>query len=112
MKTKFALSLLLVGLAVAPLTFSGCANNKPTPEAVAFLSFKSTWTATHAAYAQWCERVVQGKVTAAQEEQADNAWNLFRVTFRTALVEASGNMTAVPPDNLKAQANQVLALTR
>lgn len=111
MKRIIALCLLACSMAITvPLFTQGCATQ--TKEAQTFQTFKTTWTTAHAAYAQWCERVVQGKVTAAQEEQADNAWSLFRATFKAALLAASGNMAAAPPVNLQASANRVLELTK
>jgi len=102
---------LLVFAPLAPVILTqGCATQ--TAEAKTFQTFKATWTTAHAAYAQWCERVVQGKVTAAQEEQADNAWNAFRGTFKAALLADRGNMAAAPTADVKAKADQVLALTK
>lgn len=98
MKTLL-LALLLIG---APAVFqSGCAT-ATTSAAAKFRTFQDTWTVAHSAYAAWCERVVQGKVSKDQELAADRNWNRFRATFKTALTAAGQNWSAASPDNLNA----------
>jgi hypothetical protein len=92
---------------VAPVILAGCSTTD-TREAVTYHSLKDTWNVAHAAYGVFCERVVQGKVTKEQEAQADAAWNLFRSTFRTALVAAGQNWSAAPPPEVNAMADKVV----
>jgi hypothetical protein len=111
-KLKAALALVMV-LALplaATVTFFGCAGCQSatvTQEAATYRTFKDTWTVSHAAYGAFCERVVQGKVTAEQEAQADRMWEAFRSTFRTALVAAGRNWSAPPPTNVTALASEL-----
>jgi hypothetical protein len=106
-KLVLALSLFCLLPVAALVSCSGCKSATTTQEAAVFRSFKDTWAVSHAAYGAFCERVVQGKVTAEQEAQADLMWNTFRSTFRTALVAAGRDWSAPPPTNVTALASQL-----
>lgn len=117
MRTRFTdrILVLFFGAALGAVLLSspGCSMFKsdtaPTKEAVAFRTFQDTWAISHAAYAAYCERVVQGKVTRADELNADRLWNRFRATFKTALVAASQNWNAPPPENVKSLSAELVA---
>ena len=106
------LSLICISafLACSTITFTGCATT--TREAVVYNTFKSTWIVSKTAYASWCERVVQGKVSADAEVEADNAWNKFRSVFSSSFKLANLNWNAPTDDQLVLAQNELLNLLR
>lgn len=104
------LPLLLIGFmlfASAPV-FTGCTLLQNTPkETLVYNTFKSSWTVAHTAYGVWCERVVQGKVSAEQEAAVDSAWNKYRAVFKVTFALANANWSA-PTDASLADAEAQL----
>lgn len=105
--------LLLCGL----LSFGvvGCASLQSTPptrEAVVYYAFRDTWSGAHEAYKGFCELVVLGKVSKADEADVDKAWNRFRVGFKAALLAANNDWSAVTPASVIAQKDDLITLIR
>lgn len=93
-------ALLLCGLSV----FNGCATNqtRPTPQAIVFYSFRSTWDGALQSYTAAQKLSLQGKIKSADMADIDQAWNKFRASFRIAFVAASRDWkSAAPQDVLK-----------
>jgi hypothetical protein len=101
-------------IAVALLTTPGCTTTgtKPTAEAVVFYTFADTWAVAKAAYQGYAELAVQGKVSAADQVDIDKQWNLFRSTFKSALIVANNNWSAVTPEDARKISNDLLTLIR
>jgi hypothetical protein len=99
---------------VAPVIFTiGCQTSAPpTSEAIKFYAFQDTWTTAHAAYQGWCERVVQGQVSAADEREVDELWNKFRAAFKMALIASRQDWTAAAPDDLVKLKNDLIIIIR
>ncbi len=93
----------VVMLALALLSLVGCQTGGDT-----FTAFKDTWTVAHSAYQAHCERVVQGKVSAANEQRVDAAWNNFRTLFKASLQSAQMNWKAAAPTEVQASAKALL----
>lgn len=95
-------SLLILALVISPLAFTGCSllrSDAPvTQSAKTFRTLNDTWTLAFNAYAAFCERVAEKKVTPEQETQADRAWNRFREIYKNALTVAEANKNAAAPD--------------
>ncbi len=89
-------------VALVPV-LTGCATTST------FTTLKDTWTISYAAYRAYCDRVAQGKVTVEQQATADQAWNTFRATFRSAVMAAKNNQNAPVPPEVKAMAEQTTA---
>jgi hypothetical protein len=92
-------------------TFTGCSTPQ-TREAVVFNTFKDTWTVAHAAYQAHCENVVTGKVSKENEIKVDEAWNKFRLAFKTSLALSNQDWSKAPPASLDAAEQQLLRLIR
>lgn len=103
--------LLILALALAPLSFTGCVTPRTT-EAVVFDSFRTTYNAAYSAYTGYLELVVAGKVSKIQEEKVDNAWNNFRAGFSIALQAASNDWNTASPEQVRLLANRLLQLIR
>lgn len=102
-------ALTLIVLAPGCKYFSGATS---TPEAVTFTSFKDVWDASYTAYFEFEKRVVQGKVSKADEAKADNAWNLFRASYKAAFKTANmSNGAPAPDDLLQAKSGLIKLLT-
>jgi len=112
-KINIALCLAFFGV-VLGFTMPGCSLLAPkspvTWEASRYASFRDCWTITLAVYDANMDRRVAGKVSVADAQDIDRAWNLFRAAYRTALAEASGNELAFTPESVKKLANDVLTL--
>ena len=88
----------IIGIAALVLAMVGCETTHP------FTTYKDTWAIAHGAYQIHIERVVQGKVTAGREQQADLAWNQFRAAFKASLQAARMNWEAATPEPLQDKA--------
>jgi len=92
------IAILICAVAIS-IGFVGCQTSAPpTTEAVKFYTFKDTWTAVHSSYQAYCELVVQGKVSKADEAEVDKAWNQFRIGFKAAVMAANNGSRAAPAD--------------
>ena len=109
---KRILSLIVISavLACSTATFTSCSTM--TREAAVYNTFKSTWIVSKTAYGAWCEKVVQGKVSADAEVEADNAWNKFRAVFTTSFKLANLNWDAPTDAQLIDAQNELLNLLR
>jgi hypothetical protein len=103
--------MVALTIMAAPATFTGCGTTG-THEAVVFHSFKDTWTAAHNAYAGFCESVVLGKVSKADEKRADDAWDAFRSAFKVSLRAASTDWSKATPADIQALSRQLIAIVR
>ena len=99
-------------LLCSPVAFVSCSTTTSTKEAVVFRTLKDTWTLTFNAYGAFCERIVQGKVSATDEVAADRAWNRFRATFKAALLIAKDNMSAPAPVDVQTTSGQLILITK
>jgi len=108
----------LLILALCALTLTGCVtvpSTEPTvvnKERAAWLTFSDTWAATKFVYDRYCERAVQGKVSTADQQVIDAAWNSFRALFRAKLLEASQNWAATAPESVRFAGNNVIVLAK
>ena len=108
---KMQTLLLALSLALCPLTFTGCKLFQNTPvETVKYYTFLDSWTLSKAAYDAWCERVVQGKISKADEASVDVAWNKYRTAFLSSLTVARQNWSAPTPANLAVIQRELLKL--
>ena len=106
--SKFFVVLCL--LAFVP----GCSVLNPksplTYEAARFNSFKSVWISTLAVYDFQMDKRVQGKISPADAQDIDAAWNTFRAAYRIALARAGGDENLFTPDEVRKLADDVLIL--
>lgn len=114
---RIGMFFLIASLAIAPVAFTGCGvfgigGKNITKEARVYYSFRDTWTVTHNAYAGWCERVVQGKVSKSDEQTVDKAWNDFRAAFKISFEGASKDWTKATPEDLTVYSQKVLNVIR
>lgn len=100
-----AVALLLAFAPVAVVTQTGCATNRTT-EAKVFDSFKTTYNFAYHAYEGYATLVVQGKVSKADEQKADDAWNKFRNGFKLAFQASSLDWNAITPAEVTLLANE------
>ena len=97
------LLLLMCALPAATIAVgvSGCAWLKNQPaETVKYYTFLDSWTLSKAAYEGWCDRVVLGKVSQADEAAVDTAWNKYRAAFNTSIALARQDWNAITPASL------------
>lgn len=92
----FMLPAATIGVGV-----SGCAWLKNQPaETVKYYTFLDSWTLSKAAYEGWCDRVVLGKISQADEAAVDVAWNKYRAAFNTSIALARQDWNAITPASL------------
>jgi hypothetical protein len=105
------ITILICAVAIS-LGVVGCQTNSapPTSEAIKFYSFKDTWTAAHAGYQAYCELVVLGKVSKADEAEIDAAWNQFRAGFTIALKAAQNDWNKVTPADVEQLKNDLITI--
>ena len=108
---KLSNIILAVCLLFSP-AITGCVTTPKTHEAIVFNSFQSTWAIAHSTYQAYCELVVQGKVSAADQRDIDAAWNKFRSVFSFALRSASNNWSAASPSEVERIKDDLLILIR
>jgi len=110
MKTYRLLLMLCMALAFTP----GCSVLSPkspvTWEASRYLSFRDVYDVSYRAYVAHNVRVLDGKVSKADDEDVDKAWNTFRTAYLIALDQARGDENKFTPENVRKLANDVLDL--
>ena len=102
MKKTIRLLLVAVSLLAVVPACSVFEGKKVTPEAKSFLTYKDTFDTARKAYDAFCEQVVQGKVSKANEARADAAWNSFRSAYKVAFVTSNAKDGDIPPESLRA----------
>lgn len=109
MKKKILLLLLclLCPLLILP---SGCSTNKPTAEAVAYQTLKTTWSAVDAAMQVYGVAIRAGKVSASDEIKIDAAHEKFRLAFISAAKIAKQDWSQITPDNVASLQAELLQL--
>lgn len=110
---KLLTLILIAVLSVGVFSMSGCATTgEQTREAVVFNSFASTWAVAHEAYKGYAELAVQGKVSTADQNEIDAAWNKFRAAFKFSFAAASRDWNASSPDELNKLRDDLIIIIR
>lgn len=116
MKTRIIKFLVVLCAAFVISSTTGCSVFKPTPsltsEATVYRSFQDVWTVTRAAYSAHMDRVVRGKVSAADAADVDRAWEAFRGAFKIAAQAAQWDQSQYTPENVRKLADDVLTLIK
>jgi hypothetical protein len=105
-----ALAILLscFGIAFAPLLFTtGC---QSTPEATAYNTLASIRVAVDAAEKVYSREVAAGRVTAAQQESADEKIVQFHAAYLVAVRAARTNYTTLATPDLQRLADALINL--
>ncbi len=108
--TFLALCALLIS--VPSCSVLNGTGKRPTWQATVYLSFADTWAVTSAAYDGYCELAVQGKVSAADQKDIDEAWNKFRAAISVSFKAASRDWSAVTPEDVRQLSNDLIILIR
>ena len=107
MKKRILWSGCLV-LVFACLLSGGCASTGSTKGA--YPTLKQTRMNVDWPMTRYRNAVAAGAVTLGEQQQVNNAYSAYKSAFDAALKAANNNADATTPDNVKALANQLIAV--
>lgn len=107
-----ALVLTALFVSCTPAILTGCKTTDTTREARIYYSFRDTWIIGHTAYGAWCERIVDGKISKADERKVDKAWDDFRDAFKLALQLSNHQWGEASPDKVDRLRDDLINLIR